>query len=707
MARHRFAKLLLVPLLCLAPAAGGCGSDDDGGSAPQISPLSDKTASVDQEFTLEVSATDKDGDPLKFGFKSTIADIGTRADLRQAGNMAVFRWTPIASDVGIHSFTFTVSDGKNTAKETITIEVTIQAGSSNAPIFRKPLGTGTTLDLTQKKCIDVEVLVEDSDSPGVSISQEDPVIAGATLDQRDGLGGVWNWCPSKEQISEGDRYALKLLADDGDNQPTTKNFLIVLRKAQKADCPGDAPVVEHTPEGSVSSMIGLTIDARVTDDQGIKYEPLVYYSFEQPSEPPDLAQMTQVTMMAMDGDMKDGHWAADVPNPVAGKPEGTVGDVYYVIVAQDNDDKDGDCDHLTQSPETGTHHVQVTNPGGSGGLGLCKPCTADVQCGAEGDLCAILGTAGKTYCFRSCTGEGDCPGDYACSDPITSVDGVTARQCIPKSGVCEGGGGGTCEDDSWEPNDTIAEAADKPGLSTGDTSALVSCPGSVSADEDWYPIDTTESGTLSVMLDGGDASDLDLAILDGAGTVLGKSEGLESFEFVESCQPPGTYYVRVYSWQNNQNTYSLMYDFVPGACTTCSDDDSEPDDNASQAREVDISAGAFKSDTNAICSWNEDWYSVYLFANETLYASIAFDQASSKEDLDIILYQGTTNLTPCDETTSTGCDQENGQSWTSNENLTWQITEGGLYYVVVRGFDGAENLYDICVGLEQAHCPKL
>lgn len=716
MGSFRQANVLFSLLLGFSVLSGACSSDDGGGNPPQMTPLSDKAAYVGQEFTLEIGATDKDGDPLKFGFKScrvtnegcTDQDIGGRADLRQAGNLAVFRWTPIASDVGTHSFDFTVSDGKNVAKENITIEVKIQAGSSNAPVFRKPLGTGTTLDLTQKKCVDVEVVVEDADSPGVTISQADPIVAGATFDQRDGLSGMWTWCPSKEQISEGDRYALRLEADDGDNPPTTKNFLIVLRKAQKQDCPGEAPVIEHTPDSKLSTVVGLTIDARVTDDQGIKYEPLLYYTFDAPSDPPDLAEMTQVTMEAISGTMQDGIWAADVPNPVASKPVGSVGNVYYVIVAQDNDDKEGDCDHLTQSPATGTHAVEVTNPGGAGGLGLCKACSADIQCGGSNDLCAIMGTAGKTYCFRACSGPQDCPeSDYSCSDPITSVDGVTARQCIPNSGQC-GGSTTTCTDDSWEPNDTMTQAFALPGLEQGTETGLVMCPGPSSADEDWYPIDVDESGSILAYLEGGSASDLDLALVSATGVVLSKSEDLGSEEIVEACVQPGVYFLRVYSWQNIKNTYSLTYEFTPKTCAACIDDSFEPDDNAGQARNAYMTESTpYKSSTNAICPWNEDWFGVYMLDGETLYASVAFDQANSKEDLDIILYKGATNLTPCDETTDTGCNKQNGQSWTSNERLVWPNTTEGMYYVVVRGFNGSENLYDICIGLQSAQCPPL
>jgi len=625
-------KLFFPLMVCGSMLIGACGSDDDGGSPPVMDPLSDQVAYVDSEFTMEIVANDPDGDPLKFGFKSTITDIGTRAELRTAGNKAVFRWTVIAADIGSPSFDFTVSDGKNTAKETITIVVKQSATASNAPIFRKPLGTGTTLDLTQKKCIDVDVVVEDSDSPGVTISQEAPVITDASLDQSDGLSATWSWCPSKAQIDESDRHVLKLAADDGDNPATTKNYLIVLRKPQKENCPGTAPVIEHTAQSAVSTKDDVSIDVHVTDDSGIKYEPLVYYTSKPPSDPPDLAQMNQVTMTTVDGDMKDGNWTAKLPNPVASQA-GATASLFYLIVAQDDDDKAGDCDHLAQSPATGAYEVKVTNP--------------------------------------------------------------------------EGGGPTSCTDDTWEDNDTRAQANAKPVLTAGEHADLKSCPSAVSADEDWYRIDISQSGTIFAMLDGGDSSDLDLSLIDDSGTILATSDGLDSLEFVDKCLTPGVYFLQVYTWQNTENSYTLSYDFSAESCgqSTCDDDGNEQDDNAGQARVVDLNNSPYKSDTNAICSMDEDWYHVLMFAGETLYATITFDQTTAMEDLDIILYQGATNLTPCDETVMTGCDVQNGQSGTSNETLTWPITTQGDYYVVVRGFDRSENLYDICIGLDATECP--
>ena len=58
------------------------------------------------------------------------------------------------------------------------------------------------------------------------------------------------------------------------------------------------------------------------------------------------------------------------------------------------------CDHLTQIPEMGAHQITVTNPGGSGNLGLCEKCSADAQCGSDGDNCVFLD--GDNHCFTNC-----------------------------------------------------------------------------------------------------------------------------------------------------------------------------------------------------------------------------------------------------------------------------------------------------------------
>jgi hypothetical protein len=121
----------------------------------------------------------------------------------------------------------------------VTIEVKSAVGDQTTPVFRQPLGSGTTLDLATRQCLDLDVVVEDQDSPEVALTQEDPVIEGATLEhQRPGRGLAL--VPDRAQIDADDRYTLTLAADDGDNPKVPKNYLVVLRRPTPDQLPGRA-----------------------------------------------------------------------------------------------------------------------------------------------------------------------------------------------------------------------------------------------------------------------------------------------------------------------------------------------------------------------------------------------------------------------------------------------------------------------------------
>src|SRR5688572_20712264 len=171
----------LVTLTAALLAAGACGPS---GGAPQIDPIDNQTAYVASEFTLEISASDPQAAGLDFSFDSDIDGLEDRAEIRiyGDGSSAVFRWTPLAQDVGVHYVDFSVSNGAGTTTETVSIEVMAAESLNNAPVFRQPLGTGTTLDLNTKPCLELDVVVEDADTAEVTLTQEQPVIEGATLD---------------------------------------------------------------------------------------------------------------------------------------------------------------------------------------------------------------------------------------------------------------------------------------------------------------------------------------------------------------------------------------------------------------------------------------------------------------------------------------------------------------------------------------------
>lgn len=700
-------------LACLASSlvlafASGCGGGEDN-SPPKLDPIPDQIASVGTELSVALRATDPDGDPITFNYKADVGDIKNRAQLLSgAGGTAVFKWVPIGSDVGIHSFDFIASDGKAQSRRTIAIDVKSAAGGAGSPTFIKPLGTGTTLDTANKSCVDLPVVIQDADSTQVEIGQEPPLIDGATLEQTDGLVANWHWCPTPEQIDGSELYSLVLSAYDSENPKVLKDFLIVLQQGTKTDCPGEPPKITHSPWDQ-STSLDIKVEADISDEKGLKFNPLLLYSDKDPGNNPDFSAMTQVTMKTDQNVVANGKWTGMIPNPVADKPQGTTADIWYLIVANDNDDAEGTCDHQTRSPATGAHHIKITNAP-SAGLAECESCSSDTQCGGPEDNCITV--SGAKVCGLGCTGDNDCPLSHECSPaPVASVGGKTAKQCIPTSGKC-GSTAPPCTDDNQEDNDTLTQVKTKAGLAAGNYQ-LKSCPGAVFDDEDWYPIDIAADSNVTASINGGASSNLDLMLKDSTGKVIVSSAKTGSQESVTSCLTAGRYYLHVWAWSKAENSYSLTWSKQSGNCAAaCVDDSKEQDDNKTQARPIGTSL-PHNAAAQQICSMDDDWYKVTMFKDETIVATLKFTQTKYSEDLDLYLYDPAgVQLTKCTEADETGCDPANGQSANSNENLSYKIPTSGDYFIVVHGWDGATNKYDICIDYTSTSkttsaCPSL
>lgn len=217
-------RQLVVFAIAATASLGACGPT--GGSAPSFIGLDDQVAFVGEELFFEVRASDPELSSLRFEIESAAPGL-VGATLEPAGNgtSALFRWTPAAQDVGEWVFDFIVTDGTSRTVESILIEV--RATEGDAPVFRQPLGAGTTLDLTESACLNLVVTIEDTDSTNVVVAEEEPKILGAVLTEGE-TRWTWDWCPSEEQIASGDSFVLTLSADDGEHK-TLKHFLIVLR----------------------------------------------------------------------------------------------------------------------------------------------------------------------------------------------------------------------------------------------------------------------------------------------------------------------------------------------------------------------------------------------------------------------------------------------------------------------------------------------
>ncbi len=533
-------KRLALPLLAVL-ALGSCKEENQ---APVVAPIESQGVAVGDTLTFTVFATDRDGDALTYAFEAPgVPGVESSASISASpdGSGGAFSFTPTDEQVGTHIFEFVISDGSNEVRTSTTIAVTGGGGSGSAPQFKRPLSQGTVLDLVESSCAEFDIEVEDPDSDSIVLTQVAPTIVGSELDAfPGGFEGRWSWCPSREQKDTSDQWDLTLSADDGDNPATLKDFTIVLRKPSGEGCPGEFPDIEHEV-GDFSTVLDLQIVATVSDDVGIPGEPVVLYSFEDPGNPIQFELLSNVaTMELQDGDDRSGTWVGSIPNPVANEPEGSSATLWYLIQATDNDDEDGDCDHRTDAPPVGAYQVTVTNSGEAGGAGLCEGCSADVQCGEDGDHC-LPASEGGPVCGRAC--NDDCPEGYVCGPAsTTSVDGATGRQCVPETGSCEGGNGGDCEDDPAEDDDNPQQGGALPPIDEGEYLAVM-CPD----DEDWWSFEIDQEAVVEATLSGPGGVDLDLALTNGAGQLITSSIGGTSEEsIVSACQSPGDYFLRVY-----------------------------------------------------------------------------------------------------------------------------------------------------------------
>lgn len=211
--RGRFAAVVVL---------AACG----GGGTPDIIGLTDQVAVVGVELVVEIEGVDPDGDRLSYSVEADLPLEGVASMSQTPDGNGVFRWTPLATDVGMHAFDFTASDGDNA--ETVSITIDVRATAGGIPVFRQPLGTGRVYDLGADPCVAVDIVIEDEDSAMVTLGEEEPLITGATLMQSAGLMGQWRWCPTTAQVNDTNRYTLTLSADDGSNPRTLKQYVIVL-----------------------------------------------------------------------------------------------------------------------------------------------------------------------------------------------------------------------------------------------------------------------------------------------------------------------------------------------------------------------------------------------------------------------------------------------------------------------------------------------
>ena len=158
--------------------------------APTLTPVGPQLATEGQLLSIQLAATDPDGDPLTYG----ATPLPQGASLTTGG---LFRYTPVRSAAGCNATSqvnvqFTASDGQLSANESVPISVA-DANTSAAPVLSDP--ADRTLTVGQL----VQFQLQATDVDGDSITYSSPNLpTGATLS----TGGAFSWRPSSAQVAD-------------------------------------------------------------------------------------------------------------------------------------------------------------------------------------------------------------------------------------------------------------------------------------------------------------------------------------------------------------------------------------------------------------------------------------------------------------------------------------------------------------------------
>ena len=315
--------LTMTTLTCLATAVA-CSS----GGAPELSGLTDQVAQVGTELKIDLERHRPGRRPadLRLPGGGPRPTSATAAQITVSPSGAgVFRWTPLApgrrrARVRLHGLRWRQRHDRHDQHRR---EVGDRLG--DRPDLPPAARQRHDDRPAAKKCVDLDVVIEDQDTAQVTLALEEPMIEGATLDQQDGLDGDVQLVP--DQGAGGGEPLHR-----HDRPPTTattrrrsRTTSIVLRGGSAArTAPGAAPVIAHTaaerdhdrrphdrrdrhrrqgPQGGAAVLLLADQPRRDAEPRPGRHDPAVDDQDQRHRRPTAL-------------------YAADVPNPVAGDARG-------------------------------------------------------------------------------------------------------------------------------------------------------------------------------------------------------------------------------------------------------------------------------------------------------------------------------------------------------------------------------------------------
>jgi Ca2+-binding RTX toxin-like protein len=235
----------------------GDGDGQEGGNfvavnrPPVITPISNQSVAEGSVLTVNVQASDPDGNSLTFSLAA-----GAPSGATINAQTGIFRWTPTESQApGNYTITVRVSDNGSPAM-TSSASFQITATEVNDPPVIAAISDKTAEDGTE---LDFFVLATDPENDAITYTLGAGTPAGAAIHP---TSGRFSWTPSEAQ-SPGTFIITVIATDNGTpNRSSSRQFTVsVLEK-------NDPPVIAAIASRTLLEGVEVTFQVAATDPEG-------------------------------------------------------------------------------------------------------------------------------------------------------------------------------------------------------------------------------------------------------------------------------------------------------------------------------------------------------------------------------------------------------------------------------------------------------
>ncbi len=620
-----------------------CGEETDGGiqvinTPPSLTSIGEITVEPGKEYSLSVSATDRDGDILEYSIQDSPdfpGEVQTYfAGYRFEGN--VFKWTPQAAhaDRTVHCL-FVVSDKPSKPdnyKEVSTL-ATFKIAKLGEPVNHAPtldaINAGEKKDLRVEESWTFTAQGHDEDGDALTYSITN---APATA-QMNATTGVFSYTAVESDVG---LYEMTVTVKDAKGLTATRFVTMeVLPKSVGPVTQNQAPVLNSigNKEVTVGQTLSFTVSATDPDNDTLTYSFTPQFANATINSQSGAFSFTpaqnQVGSQRVTFSVSDGHNHVDSEQI----------DIAINAAAIENRAPSLSAISNQTISQTGSLSLQVS---------ASDPDGDNLTYSISGDAPATISTNGGLITWTtSCNTN---PGTYDQTVTVSDGHGHTATQnftiTVTSNSSCSGPVGcgytGTTGD-SLDFDDCNHDSAHASPVADA---LLLTSLNLVPGYSDWFKFDATSGHAYTIAITfQHDRGDLELALFKPDGTT--QSDGCKAytgtsgtcgsarasdFETLNFKAPStGTYYIKVYgngSTVGNDN-YQLYFSEHIGSSSCYPDraEDTGGDSNLAAGTNDFVEKAYTLNEYNQWYTWlslcgDEDWFKVTVPASAATTASI-------------------------------------------------------------------------------------